>query len=87
MKFQSTLFLWAALLVVLCLSSVNAMPIAEEQVASSAEPIAAGDVETRGLGDGTLLIPTDTKIDESNTGANKKVNCGYRYKAAWYGCM
>ncbi|KAG0249749.1 hypothetical protein BG011_008977, partial [Mortierella polycephala] len=86
MKFQSTLFLWAALLVVLCLSSVNALPITEEQVASSAEPIAAGDIETRGLNDGKLQIPTDTTVDETNKGGNKKVNCGYRYMAAFYGC-
>ncbi|KAG0250759.1 hypothetical protein BG011_008117 [Mortierella polycephala] len=86
-QFQSTLFLWAALLVVLCLSSVNAAPIAGEPLATSAEPIAAGDIETRGLGDGTLQIPTDTKVEETNTGNKKNVMCGYRYMAAFYGCM
>ncbi|KAF9180525.1 hypothetical protein BGZ50_006168 [Haplosporangium sp. Z 11] len=76
-------FLWAIFLVVLSLaSSVHALPVAEpyevEAAAAVTEPIASGDIETRGLGDGGLMIPTDTTIDETNNSGNKKVNCGYQ---------
>ncbi|KAG0253989.1 hypothetical protein BG011_006035, partial [Mortierella polycephala] len=76
MKFQSTPFLWATLLVTLSLSlsqsSVSAIPVAVKYEKTSLdEPIATGDIETRGLSDGRLKIPTDTKVEETNIDGTK----------------
>ncbi|KAF9182886.1 hypothetical protein BGZ51_004362 [Haplosporangium sp. Z 767] len=76
MKFQSTPFLWTTLLAILSLSlslsSVSAIPVAGEYEASLSEPNANGNIETRGLSDGKLQIPTDIEVEETNTDGTKK---------------
>ncbi len=87
MKFQTS-SIFAAVLVVLSFSAVNALPFDGQAEPEAVLPVAAAAVEpllTRG--DGTFVVPEDAKVDETNN-AGKKVNgCGYRSFFTYHSCL
>ncbi|KAF9944325.1 hypothetical protein BGZ70_004782 [Mortierella alpina] len=83
MKFQAT-SIFAAVLVVLSLSAVNAVPI--EGQAEAVLPVAAASDPLLTRGDGTFAVPEDTKVEETNN-VEKVSGCGYRSFFTYHSCL
>ncbi|KAF9571906.1 hypothetical protein EC968_010559 [Mortierella alpina] len=87
MKFQAT-SIFAAVLLVLSLSAVNAIPIDGQPEAEAVLPVAAAASDpllTRG--DAAFSIPADTKIAETNNGGKKLTGCGFRSFFTYHSCL
>ncbi|KAG0210346.1 hypothetical protein BGX28_009398 [Mortierella sp. GBA30] len=86
MKFEATLFIWAALLVIMSLSAVNALPVEGQVKPESIEAVdpTAADFETRG--DGKFRLPEDVKVD-TNNGGKKLTGCGFRSFFTYHSCL
>ncbi|KAF9271664.1 hypothetical protein BGZ68_003260 [Mortierella alpina] len=83
MKFQAT-SIFAAVLVVLSLSAVNAIPVDGQ---AEAEAVAAATEPLLTRGDGTFAVPADTKIAETNNGGKKLTGCGFRSFFTYHSCL
>ncbi|KAF9972967.1 hypothetical protein BGZ75_001310, partial [Mortierella antarctica] len=86
MKFQAT-SIFAAVLVVLSLSAVNAVPIEGQTEAEAVLPVADATEPLLTRGDGTFAIPEDTKVEETNNGGKKVNGCGYRSFFTYHSCL
>ncbi|KAF9931651.1 hypothetical protein BGZ67_005225 [Mortierella alpina] len=84
MKFQAT-SIFAAVLVVLSLSAVNAIPVDGQPEAEAALPGITEPLLTRG--DAAFSVPADTKIAETNNGGKKLTGCGFRSFFTYHSCL
>ncbi|KAF9930638.1 Twinfilin-1 [Mortierella alpina] len=82
MKFNTT-SVWAAFLVVLSLSVVNAIPV--DQAEAAAAVLSADELLTRG--DGTFAIPEDAKVEEVPEASKKVTGCGFRSFFTYHSCF
>ncbi|KAF9955854.1 hypothetical protein BGZ70_010087 [Mortierella alpina] len=80
MKFNTT-SVWAAFLVVLSLSVVNAIPVDQAEIAA----LSADELLTRG--DGTFAIPEDAKVEEVPEASKKVSGCGFRSFFTYHSCL
>ncbi|KAF9968586.1 hypothetical protein BGZ70_002111 [Mortierella alpina] len=82
MKFQSTHLFSAALLVIMSLSAVNALPLdAQDEIAA---------VETADLSnhsESTFEIPADAKVEDSSSNGKKLTGCGFRSFFTYHSCL
>ncbi|KAG0196881.1 hypothetical protein BGX28_009640 [Mortierella sp. GBA30] len=87
MKFNTT-SVWAAFLIIMSLSIVNALPVdqVEDDVAEVAEAYALSADKLLTREEGTFHIPTDIKVEAEPE--VKKVNgCGFRSFFTYHSCL
>ncbi|KAF9941124.1 hypothetical protein BGZ75_008286 [Mortierella antarctica] len=82
MKIQSTRFVSAALLVIMALSAVSALPV-DAQV----EIDGVQTVEISSRSESTFEIPTDAKVEESSSNNKKLTGCGFRSFFTYHSCL
>ncbi|CAO3571547.1 unnamed protein product [Mortierella alpina] len=86
MKFQVT-SIFAAVLVVLSLSAVNAIPVDGQAEAAAVLAVDAASDPLLTRGDAAFSIPADTKIAETNNGGKKLTGCGFRSFFTYHSCL
>ncbi|KAF9951987.1 hypothetical protein BGZ72_006588 [Mortierella alpina] len=82
MKFQSTHLISAAVLIIMSLSAVNALPVDAQLELEGAQ-----SVEISSRAESTFEIPTDTKVEESNSNGKKLTGCGFRSFFTYHSCL
>ncbi|KAF9289678.1 hypothetical protein BGZ68_008869 [Mortierella alpina] len=82
MKFQSTHLFSAALLVIMSLSAVNALPVDAQTEIDGVET-----VELLSRNENTFEIPQDTKVEDSSSNGKKLTGCGFRSFFTYHSCL